>query len=67
MMKIVFVQADGMASAPLEELGGRTPLQSAATPNLDFFGWGRRIWPVDSAWRKRGSVRYTNPFGASGI
>ena len=35
-MKIVFLQADGMASAPLEELGGQTPLQSASTPNLDF-------------------------------
>ena len=34
-MKIVFVQADGMASAPLDELGGRTPLQVASTPNLD--------------------------------
>jgi 2,3-bisphosphoglycerate-independent phosphoglycerate mutase len=36
VMKIVFVQADGMASAPLDELGGRTPLQGASTPNLDF-------------------------------
>ena len=35
-MKTVFVQADGLASAPLQELDGRTPLQVASTPNLDF-------------------------------
>lgn len=35
-MKTVFVQADGMASPPLEELGGRTPLQAASTPNLNL-------------------------------
>ena len=34
-MKIVFVQADGLTSAPLDEFGGRTPLQVASTPNLD--------------------------------
>ena len=48
-MKIVFVQADGMASAPLEELGGRTPLQAASTPNLDFLAgegeYGQLILP----------------------
>ena len=48
-MKIVFVQADGMASAPLEELGGQTPLEGASTPNLDFLAgegeYGHLILP----------------------
>lgn len=26
---------DGMADEPLEELGGRTPLEAAVTPNMD--------------------------------
>jgi 2,3-bisphosphoglycerate-independent phosphoglycerate mutase len=34
-MKYVIVHAGGMAHYPQEELGGRTPLQVAATPHLD--------------------------------
>lgn len=34
-MKYVIVHAGGMANHPQEKLGGRTPLQSAATPHLD--------------------------------
>jgi 2,3-bisphosphoglycerate-independent phosphoglycerate mutase len=51
-MKIVFVQADGMTSAPLDELGGRTPLQAASTPNLDFLAgegeYGHLILPGEN-------------------
>jgi len=35
-MKYVILIGDGMGDYPLEELGGRTPLEAAATPNLDF-------------------------------
>ncbi len=35
-MKYVILVGDGMGDYPLAELGGRTPLQAAATPNLDF-------------------------------
>ncbi len=35
-MKYVVIIGDGMADRPLEELEGRTPLQVANTPNLDF-------------------------------
>ena len=31
-MKYVIVLCDGAADEPLEELGGRTPLQAAETP-----------------------------------
>ncbi len=34
-MKYLVLLGDGMADYPLEELGGRTPLQAAATPAMD--------------------------------
>ncbi len=34
-MKYVFLVGDGMADYPVGELGGRTPLEAAATPNMD--------------------------------
>ena len=34
-MKYIVVLCDGMADEPLEELGGKTPLEAAATPNMD--------------------------------
>ena len=34
-MKYVLVHGDGLADWPRQDLGGRTPLQAAATPNLD--------------------------------
>ena len=34
-MKYLVLVPDGAADYPLEELGGRTPLQAAATPNMD--------------------------------
>jgi 2,3-bisphosphoglycerate-independent phosphoglycerate mutase len=34
---IVLVILDGLGDRPLEELGGRTPSEAAATPNLDAF------------------------------
>lgn len=35
-MKYIIVIGDGMADYPLEELNGRTPLEEAHTPNMDF-------------------------------
>ena len=34
-MKYVVLLGDGMADHPMRELGGRTPLQTAFTPNMD--------------------------------
>lgn len=34
-MKYVIVLCDGMADEQVKELGGRTPLEAAATPNMD--------------------------------
>jgi len=35
-MKYVILVGDGMGDYPLAELGGKTPLEAAATPNLDL-------------------------------
>ena len=35
-MKYIVLVPDGMADYPVEELGGRTPLEAAKTPNMDF-------------------------------
>lgn len=34
-MKYIVIVGDGMADRPLPELGGKTPLQEASTPNMD--------------------------------
>ncbi len=34
-MKLAFLIADGMGDYPLEDIGGRTPLEVADTPNID--------------------------------
>jgi 2,3-bisphosphoglycerate-independent phosphoglycerate mutase len=36
MTKHILLVGDGMADYPIEELGMRTPLEAARTPNLDF-------------------------------
>lgn len=35
-MKYVLLIGDGMGDWPIKELGGKTPLEAALTPNLDF-------------------------------
>ncbi len=35
-MKYIILQGDGMADYPLESLGGKTPLEAARTPNMDW-------------------------------
>ncbi|MBI5286045.1 MAG: cofactor-independent phosphoglycerate mutase [Deltaproteobacteria bacterium] len=38
-MKYIILIGDGMADYPIEELGGRTPLQAAKIPNMDLLAW----------------------------
>ena len=35
-MKYIVLVGDGMPDTPVEELGGKTPLEAAQTPNMDF-------------------------------
>lgn len=45
-MKYIVLVADGMADYPLEELGQRTPLEAARTPNMDFIAQYGRLGRV---------------------
>jgi len=35
-LKLIYVVIDGMGDLPIEELGNKTPLEAADTPNMDF-------------------------------
>lgn len=35
-MKLIYIAIDGMGDLPIVELGNKTPLEAANTPNLDF-------------------------------
>lgn len=35
-MKYIVLVPDGMADEPIDQLGGKTPLESAKTPNMDY-------------------------------
>lgn len=35
-MKLIYVVIDGLGDLPIEELGNKTPLEAADTPNMDF-------------------------------
>ena len=39
-MKYLFIVGDGMADEPIPELGGKTPLEAARTPNMDSLARG---------------------------
>lgn len=36
LLKLIYVVIDGMGDLPIKELGGKTPLEAADTPNMDF-------------------------------
>ncbi|MBI5145232.1 MAG: cofactor-independent phosphoglycerate mutase [Candidatus Omnitrophica bacterium] len=42
-MKYIVLVADGMADYPIQELGERTPLEAAETPNMDFIAQNGRL------------------------
>ncbi|MBI3316078.1 MAG: cofactor-independent phosphoglycerate mutase [Candidatus Omnitrophica bacterium] len=42
-MKYVLVIPDGMGDRPVKTLGGKTPLEAASTPNMDFFASHGRV------------------------
>lgn len=42
-MKYIIIHGEGFADAPSEALGGRTPLQAAATPNMDRLASGGEL------------------------
>ena len=54
-MKTLFIIIDGLGDRPIPKLGNKTPLESAKTPNLDFFaknGICGLIQPFQFSWQK---------------
>lgn len=47
-MKYIIVLGDGMADEPVEALGGKTPLQAASTPHIDFLAKNGRNGMLDT-------------------
>ncbi|HOW42870.1 MAG TPA: cofactor-independent phosphoglycerate mutase [Candidatus Omnitrophota bacterium] len=45
-MKYIVLVGDGMADYPIEELGGRTPLETARTPHMDFIARNGRLGKI---------------------
>ncbi|MDN3512122.1 MAG: cofactor-independent phosphoglycerate mutase [Candidatus Jettenia sp.] len=45
-MKYCIIIPDGMADYPLEKLGGRTPIETARTPHLDFLAQNGQLGVV---------------------
>lgn len=47
-MKYCIIVPDGMADYPIEKLGGRTPVEIARTPNLDFIAGNGQLGIVQT-------------------
>jgi len=47
-MKYIVLLGDGMADYPLPELGGKTPLEYADTPNMDRMAAGGTVGLIDT-------------------
>lgn len=47
-MKYAIVIPDGAADEPLDELGGKTPLEAAETPNMDWLSTNGKIGTVQN-------------------
>jgi len=65
-MKYIVLVADGMADYPIDELGGRTPLEVARTPNMDFiakFGEIGRIKTIPKDMSPASDVANISIFG----
>ena len=42
-MKYIIILGDGMADEPIAELGGKTPLEAASTPHMDWLAKHSRL------------------------
>ena len=76
-MKYIIVLGDGMADEPIGELGGRTPLQAADTPAMDWLAAHGRCGllktvpdgyhpgsEIANLWRPRPGVRGSRLVGS---
>ena len=62
-MKYIVVLGDGMADEPIAELGGKTPLEFARTPQMDRLAARSEIGMTSTIPEGNGSgKRYGEPF-----
>ena len=47
-LKYAVLLGDGMADRPIRELGGKTPLMAARTPNMDFIARNGTVGTVQT-------------------
>ena len=55
-MKLIYVIIDGMGDRPIEELGGKTPLETAETPYMDSLanaGKTGLMYTVVKVWHRK--------------
>jgi len=65
-MKKILVILDGASDLPIKSFGGKTPFESAKTPNLDFFTKNGRIgymYPIDENTAPGSDNSLINIFG----
>jgi 2,3-bisphosphoglycerate-independent phosphoglycerate mutase len=65
-MKYIILVCDGMADIPLKEIGERTPLEAARTPNMDFIAkYGRlgRVRTVPQGFIPGSDIAQISIFG----
>ena len=48
-MKYIVILGDGMSDEPVEALGGRTPLEAAHIPTMDYFAAAGELGMVQNA------------------
>ena len=66
MKKILLILLDGVADRADQELGGRTPLEAAATPNLDriaALGASGAMYPLDPGLAPPSEIPHFHLFG----
>ncbi len=65
-MKYIILLGDGMSDEPVEELGGRTPLEAAHTPHMDRLareGWAGLAHTVPKGFHPGSDVANLSVFG----
>lgn len=63
-MKYVILLCDGMADHPIESLGGRTPLEAAHNPSMNWLAQTATVGMVRTVPEGMTRQRCGQPFGA---
>ncbi len=66
MNKALLIICDGLSDRPIEELGGKTPLEAAKTPNMDYLsrhGINGLMHTIDVGIRPGSDVAHMSIFG----